>query len=156
MADYDSLPAGRGMDTRVAAEIFGGRAGRPHWYWSRRSSLDTEADLYGGPRFSTSIAAAWELIDRLTSPVAPTSTYRKVHLDLDFSKARCVIDTPEGLRVEAGAQTVPLAICRAALKAAAATATEQTGATAPVAQGSAEEPQDAAEETPEPLPISRR
>src|SRR5438128_1338638 len=99
MIDQDLLPAGRGMDARVAAEIFGGRAGRPQWYWSRRSSLDTEADLYGGPRFSTSIAAAWELIDRLTSPVAPTSAYWTVHLDLDVSKARCVIGTPEGLRV---------------------------------------------------------
>ena len=114
-----NLPAGRELDALVAEKVFG----VPHGdcfdtYGGKRC---VKHDEYGGPQcYSTDIAAAWEVVEKLIAlgywfDVAWNGESAQVDLD-------CKVPTRMGWdRVVDGltASTVPLAICRAALRAVA-------------------------------------
>lgn len=90
--DIHTIPAGRELDALVAEKVMG--IGK------------LEFDAYYGPqhRYSTDIAAAWEVVEKLAKPLKVVWT-GKVWVCEVFG---------EPCSQEAG--TAPLAICRAALK----------------------------------------
>ena len=101
--DIDKMPAGREMDGQVHALIFNKAVPTDH-DWMH----DTFCDCV--PRYSTDIAAAWEVIDKLDELFAawfdilgPRGWLVNCH---------CSYGTYSG-----EAKTIQLAICRAALKA---------------------------------------
>ena len=68
------------------------------------------------PHYSSNIAAAWEVVERLVSTPGPNGDHHSVQVDYSGG-AVVVIDENEDWQVSAIAGTVPLAICLAALKA---------------------------------------
>ena len=78
------------------------------------------ACVYSGdmflPHYSTNIADAWEVVERLVSTPGPNGDHHSVQVDYS-GDAVVVIDENEDWQVSAIADTAPLAICLAALKA---------------------------------------
>lgn len=68
------------------------------------------------PHYSTNIADAWEVVEKLVSTPGPNGDHHSVQVDYSGG-AVVVIDENEDWQVSAIAGTVPLAICLAALKA---------------------------------------
>jgi len=128
--EIDMMPAGREMDVAIAEQSMGYRWERPSYL--QNSDLfvapntdevgyryEGRAPVYyeGLPHYSTDIAAAWQVVESLRAMgfVVLISSPRPVHawgveawhLDVEHDRRRG----------EAYADTAPLAICRAALKA---------------------------------------
>lgn len=121
-----AMPAGREMDRFIAEKVMGCRVlistdgqlycrcgmtcNYPHAPDDRDSQL--YGDLY---EFSTDIAAAWEVVEKLRERFA------QVAIDVcgDLWRARLYLDsdTLAELFADATEDTAPLAICRAALLA---------------------------------------
>lgn len=103
--NYDEMPAGREMDALVAEKVMGIKRGDRPGEWLNELGnwlCDTE-DI---PPYSTSISAAWEVVDKMDCYFKMTRSDLGLYWEfygpkLGFSYA----------------PTVPLAICRAALKA---------------------------------------
>ena len=117
--DIDTLPAGREMDALVAEKVMGlERVGYLYKYReyteSPRNVNMSEKDI---PSYSTSIAPAWEVVERLHD------LEWVVEVTIDNGVGRyCKIwkmgnKGREIIYEELDADTAPLAICRAALKA---------------------------------------
>lgn len=68
------------------------------------------------PHYSTNIADAWGVVERLVSTPGPNGDHHSVRVDYS-GDAVVVIDENEDWQVSAIAETAPLAICLAALKA---------------------------------------
>lgn len=124
--EIDALPAGRELDALVAERVMG---------WTNISTLSPQGRYFGArhfgwhetlrgsvpehgrvalPSYSTDIAAGWEVVEKLVSlgwHFTITSLQGKWHAGLtkDIGDVR---ETAMGHE-----STVPLAICRAALKA---------------------------------------
>ena len=118
--DPDALPASRALDALVAEKVMG-------WEWFRfirhedsyigefgpAQGDEPIAENYGEhpPLYSTSIAAAWEVVEKLR--------------DTQFTLERDALVSAGGWSCMMGGfgegSTAPLAICRAALKAVGVT-----------------------------------
>lgn len=105
------LEVGRELDMRIAEMVMNWHAPTrrcPHWY---PKSDDLAMNILGPevPNYSTDIAAAWEVVEKLHEDFAFTCEYvGHLYVVQLWSNTKKVI---------ASADTVPLAICRAALKA---------------------------------------
>lgn len=130
-----SEQAGREMDARVAEKVMGFRKHLIHGYLhnapsdeafdaSDPAALDYD-DFYPGeePHYSTSIAAAWEVVERFrrgcNGKVAACVDVCVTDIP-DPCDTYCKICGPDTAEVIEWADTAPLAICKAALKAVGA------------------------------------
>ena len=102
------MKAGRELDALIAEKVMGFRKHHAHGYL--RNAPGEE------PHYSTNIADAWEVVERLVSTPGPNGDHHSVQVDYS-GDAVVVIDENEDWQVSAIADTAPLAICLAALKA---------------------------------------
>lgn len=121
-----NMPAGREMDALVFAKLFGKMPFRvgpgEKWVFTNEREYLEEGDAYfldehqapsRVPEYSTDIAAAWTIRDALGKPI---SVMESVLGDSFFCEFLLGYDEgDEAKTVEAFAETVSLAICRAAL-----------------------------------------
>ena len=117
--DIDTMPAGREMDALVDIEIMGLDVCVCKYVleWLYRLPFDSLDPCHqcGKPfakHRSTSIAAAWEVVEKFRkeeTPMEVTSGF--------FGPYSCRIASNHGWLAMVQADTAPLAICRAALKA---------------------------------------
>ena len=124
-----TLPAGRELDALVAEKVMGWVRGRRYgngngeWIIDGKTSVSRTWD--STPSYSTSIAAAWEVVEKMrNTKEAPDETYW-VLTDCAGSGWRAEIlqvltenDAPHQVAYGVG-DTLPLAICLAALAALA-------------------------------------
>ena len=133
--DIDTLPAGPDLDALVAEKVMGWTLGDPHWIhgymmhgmvevrtWLGSETEDGAKSEGWSP--STNIAAAWEVVEKLSQSgvdfYLERDPYGRTHwarfndtTQGTYNKEGC-----EDKRLgDADAPTAPLAICRAALKA---------------------------------------
>lgn len=137
MTDIDKVEAGPALDALVAEKVMGWTkhehkpmpligTGR---HWQRRDGTRVERwyrqSAYGDDDccpFSTDISAAWEVVKKMPYGVAVHSPNGRLWRCIIGVK--CVPSVPDCLQqvkqevVVVEAETAPLAICRAALKAA--------------------------------------
>jgi hypothetical protein len=99
MSKIDELVAGRELDARVAEKVMGWEPRGPHPIHGTPVFATGRNDTFA-PHFSTDIAAAWQAAEKLKA-----ASWR----------FRVWQDYKDALMVDA--ETAPLAICRAALKA---------------------------------------
>ncbi len=113
--DIDSMIAGRELDKLVEEHVMGGDM--EYHYESCFSYLEL---------YSTYISAAWAMVEKLTSPTNDLKKrmgFALVTCHEDFSGPVSYVATFEFIRLVHGeefkgmADTAPLAICKAALKA---------------------------------------
>ena len=116
------LQAGRELDALIAEKVMG-------WTSVAMAGLFTQfpaialcglppgaqlnADLQVVPRYSTQIAAAWQVVEKFKMTITPNNCHPHI-------KAKWCVDVELKGSHElwlAGAETAPLAICRAALRA---------------------------------------
>jgi hypothetical protein len=109
LTDIDTIPAGQEVDALIAEKVFGGPGKNVQWYWWRNStpSLDVDPPIYAGPAFSTDIAAAWRVVEKMKECHWFLLTDR-----IDTKWYAAFSDKAKSIESSA-----PLAICRAALKA---------------------------------------
>jgi hypothetical protein len=114
---YDTMPAGREMDALVAEKVMGKGetktiggiyCGPPEGEAEAMAKLHADTDKV--PRYSTDIAAAWEVVQKAA--------------DVTVAKEREFKNAPWNVvlhfhdrKGQGFGHTTPLAICRAALKA---------------------------------------
>lgn len=100
------LEAGREMDELIAVRVMGLVTASPAPYWTySRNGIQEPI-----PAYSTDIAAAWEVVEKMTPGPGFYVTRAGGH---GFWKAIFEDDDNEG---KAYSLTAPLAICRAALR----------------------------------------
>ena len=121
------MKAGRELDALIAEKVMGltrhdesyvaegvGKVLRFVW----RDGCGT--CVYSGdmflPHYSTNIADAWAVVEKLVNTPGPNGDHHSVQVDYS-GDAVVVIDENEDWQVSAIAETAPLAICLAALKA---------------------------------------
>jgi hypothetical protein len=115
----DEMPAGTELDDIIAIEVFGcdpwnaridpsNQGGRRQFHWGYPVGHDF------APAYSTDIAAAWQVVDNLkTHDTILSASGREGD---DSWCVRLGYCDEEGQKHWASAPTLPLAICRAALK----------------------------------------
>jgi hypothetical protein len=115
MIDIDKLEAGQALDQLVAEKVMGWTLKKigDHRVWGQTGWAPAGNYTTGEKVFapSTDIAAAWEVVERLN----------KLHIDVDVhsnaSGKKSVVAWGQVESVNSGhVLSVPLAICRAALK----------------------------------------
>lgn len=117
--NIDKMPAGHEMDALVAEKVMGLEvAGSPE----RRLHHRVNEVAYPVPRYSTDIAAAWEALEVASKKVNASFnvglyTWPKKHYNVQMSGGKGWGGFGEANPC-VQADTAPLAICRAALKAA--------------------------------------
>jgi hypothetical protein len=132
----DEMPAGREMDALVYECVFGREKrwrfvnGEPCQLYGEHGFGAIGYQPYGIPLYSTNIAAAWEVVERMRSTNGLTLTQGRGATIAKFSPyGYPIVDGPEGIagrrsslkeQVKNG-NTAPLAICRAALRAVGVT-----------------------------------
>jgi hypothetical protein len=121
--NYDEMPAGREMDALVAEKVFGTTA--PHRIMAAHHL----------PPFSTDIEAAWEVVEKMRDRMAGVIYFPPSSVEpprgswvagvqdagsmVAWFEGMLYGDPPDQILPWSYAETAPLAICRAALKAAA-------------------------------------
>lgn len=102
-----SLPAGRELDYKVVKHVFG-------WPLKQNDRMTLDHASKPVPHFSTDIAAAWQVVEKLNCLqfLLSRENCAGVRFDASFYNQ---LDT--GDIVTETADTLPLAICRAALRA---------------------------------------
>jgi hypothetical protein len=117
----DALEAGRKLDVLVAEHVMGWKQGRRYgngngeWIFPEGPAPHFRNDWEGTPRYSTDIAAAFTILERWFKAGLGAG------VDMDgHSGIWCTISTSDGVKHHAFGDTVPHAICLAALKAVAA------------------------------------
>lgn len=111
----DKHQAGHELDTFVAERIMGWKDKGLYWLRGGEKYLDKpELGKKFTPPFSTDISAAWEVVEKIQDYQKPPQAGHPLRLEYHWwvNKWWACIGSSEDL-VEA----VPLAICRAALKA---------------------------------------
>lgn len=120
--------AGRELDALIAEQVMGG-----NW-----SSIDYAPYIENLPHYSTDIAAAWQVVERMQelrySLVIGTNACARSQNGAKFYEGwrglgQSIIDAEETEGFLAVAETVPLAICKAALLAIAARTSVSTPTT---------------------------
>ena len=129
----DDMPAGRELDALVAEKVMGWQDARAFFPWPESGvMLDNYAMMppHGGairdiahvPRYSTDIAAAWEVFQKVTDlGYIPAIAQCTSGWACDFWTEEAADETGRVDYIhkfrEYGQASAPLAICRAALKA---------------------------------------
>lgn len=124
--EIEKIDAGPKLDALVAEKVMGMKFGfpkPPHWPALREKSwLDEDGTPYNirELKFSTSIAAAWQIVEKLADSLPQGFTVRSPGFDQRWI-AEWKFDHM-GVLDDGFMQgdTAPLAICRAALKAVSA------------------------------------
>lgn len=116
----DSLEAGPELDILIAEKVMGWRLGEPHYVYEKDMHGGSTEQSWEGPGLprkdgtkplnfgfnpSTSISAAWEVVEKLY----PQQGFALVWYGLRFWEATFALGAAE-------AATAPVAICRAAMK----------------------------------------
>jgi len=114
----DDIPAGRKLDALVAERVFGASR-RDVWYYYDSPKNEVSASV---PHYSTDIKAAWEVVNwieanRWTFILTGPEYLNEEGKLVGGYKAIFIDSRSERPAVRATADTLPLAICRAALKA---------------------------------------
>ena len=129
------MKAGRELDALIAEKVMGTPKYWSVWFacshYGNFNGLD-QAQAYAEkiqgdfkahvlpysdePNYSTSIEAAWEVVERLVSTPGPNGDHHSVRVDYS-GDAVVVIDENKDWQVSAIASTAPHAICLAALRA---------------------------------------
>ena len=116
------MKAGRELDALIAEKVMGFKLvaeeveiGKP-MHELFRAPNGRGYYHYQLPRYSTNIADAWEVVEKLVSTPGPNGDHHSVRVDYS-GDAVVVIDENEDWQVSAIAETAPLAICLTALKA---------------------------------------
>jgi hypothetical protein len=119
MSETTLMEAGREMDALIAERVFGRQTGR----WGSFSLMDGGDDAVAveTPRYSTDIAAAWEIVPRLEARYGRFDITQIWGLDAR-GDWQCTLgkqgwESVGAIYVTGFASTAPLAICRAALQA---------------------------------------
>lgn len=120
------LKAGRELDALVAEKVLGWKRGKRfgngngEWEIPGRENDSYKLTCYRTPDYSTDIAAAWEIVEKLSMWVCPANNGH------DWTAGRLSLEEPSP---EGGtwAETAPHAICLAALKAVESRATQTQG-----------------------------
>ncbi len=120
--EIDQMEAGPEMDALVAEFMIGWRRAPSEddpagWCWVTEHGRTRGSATALMPTYSTNIAAAWQVVEKLKerfSSVLVETNPRQYYVDIVTDKG-----TPSYYRTvaDAEADTAPLAICRAALKA---------------------------------------
>lgn len=112
----DEHPASRCLDAWVADDIFGGSANPDNvlWYWWDSSDDEGKrvvlgVHLFAGPKFSTDIAAAWQVLGKMGGFWTVQGYIYEGRTNHYYAGRRG--------HVGSRAPTAPHAICRAAIKA---------------------------------------
>ena len=119
---YDSMPAGREMDALVAEKVFGCRVshnlrGIPRCWCGNgpeRPHNDTQAERL--PFYSQDISGAWKVMEKMWGARSVSIYYPGPYPGVKTIRAFWATDNPPRYASAEG-DTVPLAICRAALTA---------------------------------------
>ena len=127
------MPAGREMDVLIAEKVMGytlSELSLPAY--PKYKLFDIESGEFSGyvkevPHYSTNLAAAWEVVKRMPIPFKLEKCWEKAYQigPEGWSACWCTDADCEGCNEnsrctngdDAWAETAPLAICRAALKA---------------------------------------
>ena len=117
-----NMQAGREMDALIAEKVMGDNIKR--FIWKRYGKPDAIQDPdYGGPRyFSTDIAAAWGVVEKMGYNWSLSRDVGRCGSDYETKGDMLYrfIYTAPGMPMEGvTAETFPLAVCRAALLAKA-------------------------------------
>lgn len=121
-----ALPAGRELDAAVAERVMG-------WGYAQIHSAD-DGYRRSLPAFSTDIAAAWSVVERMASfGYAFDARYDREpwvgqQARVVFSAVNAASEDWSGDTAQGEAETLPLAICHASLKAEVAAAPRAPGA----------------------------
>ena len=117
----DEMPAGSEMDALVAEKVMGSvpcdkwrtlTAYPPQWIKGKAECEHAICyPLEGPPNYSTSIAAAWKVVEKIREDYEP-----RIELWDEGWEVTILTGTDRG-SASGRALTAPLAICRAALKA---------------------------------------
>ena len=124
--NVDTMPVGRETDALIAEKVMGWKSigtdgvstyGKPPVVTRELQDHGTGIKgLYHVPRYSTDIAAAWQAVSFFQS----RGWFVSVIFDPRFNGTwKCCFETQKGGSGYIEADTAPLAICLAALKAAA-------------------------------------
>lgn len=105
------MKPGRYLDAMVAEKVMGWRHD-PGTYEGSRYLLDPAGARSAIPNYSTDIAAAWEVVEKLKGA---TAHFQLQSIPGGWSTR--IFRVPAGLSNEEIADTAPMAICLAALKA---------------------------------------
>lgn len=117
------MKPGRELDMRIAVDVMG---------WTKSVQVHPEMraitlqDLYNDPsipmpHYSTDIAAAWLVVEKFNQTMPKTWTFNLFgsgndwHVEIDSNDGRFLQNGPS-VQVFERAETVPLAICLAAMK----------------------------------------
>jgi len=104
--DIDKLEAGRELDVLVLKNVFGNEYKHIH-----NTDYYREGDDYVLiPFYSTDIAAAWKVVEKFDE-------YYIEHNATNYPDAKIFVMLGDNIDNAIEAETLPLAICRAALKA---------------------------------------
>ena len=112
------MQPGRELDVLVARHVFGGPEGRPDWWMWRKSTPH-----WGGPDFSTDIAAAWQVVLMLTREDGPHNLILRLEVlapDACVARFQRSREQTVGEAGTGAMLTAPHAICLAALRAVGA------------------------------------
>ena len=107
MTTYDDMPAGRELDALVAEKIFGlcRWDGVPNAFHPKVVQWWQTEQPCNPPPYSTDIAAAWEIVEKLRLAIGPSYCGSGWYCTWMTGGAHGAI-----------ADSAPLAICRAALR----------------------------------------
>lgn len=115
--DINTMPAGPEMDALVAEKVMGHKVGFPFTDSPDEGWVKDPNSMVGGykcrlPRYSTDIAAAWEVVEKMKSTWG----------EFILKYGECLVRDRWGLHLAwcspvcGYGETAPLAICRAAIK----------------------------------------
>jgi len=118
-----SMPAGRELDALIAEKVmkitpekcdFPVFTDKRDWVDPGEYFVNVPGSVTELPRYSTDIAATWEVVERLTKP----TSFPDIDIDLLTTVRGWLFVIKYDIAVHrANAETAPLAICRAALLA---------------------------------------
>lgn len=116
----DKMEAGREMDLTVSKLMFG----KTHLYYrcphfdeyGRMLAFCSCPNLHS---FSTDISAAWEVVEKMLDITDKNVCVQMASFNIDVQAKDCYVAwvDRDGMTKWSGADTAPLAICKAALKA---------------------------------------
>lgn len=120
-AEILALPAGRELDMLVAEKVLGFQRGGlggddPDYWWCNPGYLNATPHslrVARTPRFSTDIAAAWQVVGKLCPSTNRAEPWFKLYTSSGSWMANFHRESTE----DTAADTAPLAVCRAALLA---------------------------------------
>lgn len=112
--NIDAIPAGRELDAMVAEKVMGWRAVGGHKGVPSDPQCTVHVEV---PRYSTLISCAWEVVEKLQETSILEHLEQRDGDEGKYVVQFCAKPNEAWWHEHAYADTAPLAICRAALKA---------------------------------------